>query len=103
MNRQRLLLGGVAAAAVIGATFSSVALAQPSAPPSPSASPTVAGKAGPVSSPTVDQRLSRAAAMLGVSTDRLLHALAAAKHAVTATGSPTGDVAAAAVAADLGV
>ena len=91
----RVVIGGVAAAAVIAGTTGAVALASPSSAPTPK--PTA-------SSPiAVDPNLARIAAQLGVSTDRLLQALPKVKMAAAADGSLTGDAAARALAADLGV
>ena len=91
----RVMIGGVAAAAVIAGTTGAVALASPSSAPTPK--PTAS------SAIAVDPTLVRVAAELGVSTDRLLQALPKVKVAATADGSLTGDAAARALAADLGV
>jgi hypothetical protein len=114
----RVVIGGIAAAAVIAGTTGAVAAAGPSGP----AKPTTAGTAsaakptatdGSSSAPkpkataspdiTVDPNLTRAAAQLGVSVDRLLQALPKAKLAAAAGGSLTDAAAARAVAGDLGV
>ena len=91
----RVVIGGVAAAAVIAGTTGAVALASPSSAPTPK--PTAS------SAIAVDPTLARVAAELGVSTDRWLQALPKAKMAAAADGSLTGDAAARALAADLGV
>ncbi len=91
----RVVIGGVAAAAVIAGTTGAVALASPSSPPTPK--PTAS------SATAVDPNLARIAAQLGVSTDRLLQALPKVKVAAAADGSLTGNAAARALAADLGV
>jgi hypothetical protein len=91
----RVAIGGIAAAAVIAGTTGAVALAGPSSAPTPktTASPGIAA----------DPNVARVAAQLGVSANRLLQALPKAKLAAAADGSMTGDAAARAVAADLGV
>jgi hypothetical protein len=91
----RIVIGGVAAAAVIAGTTGAVALASPSSPPTPR--PTAS------SASSVDPNLARIAAQLGVTSDRLLQALPKAKMAAAADGSLTGNAAARALAADLGV
>lgn len=91
----RLMIGGIAAAAVIAGTTSAVALAGPSSTPSPK----------PLATPRsdVDPNLSRVAAQLGVSVNRLLQALPKAKMAAASGGSLSDDAAARAMAEDLGV
>jgi hypothetical protein len=91
----RVAIGGIAAAAVIAGTTGAVALAGPSSAPTlkTTASPGIAA----------DPNVARVAAQLGVSANRLLQALPKAKLAAAADGSMTGDAAARAVAADLGV
>jgi hypothetical protein len=91
----RLMIGGIAAAAVIAGTTSAVALAGPSSTPSPK----------PLATPrsTVDPNLSRVAAQLGISVNRLLQALPRAKMAAASGGSLSDDAAARAMAEDLGV
>ncbi len=91
----RLVIGGIAAAAVIAGTASAVASAGPSSAPTPktTASPGIAA----------DPNVARVAAQLGVSADRLLQALPKAKSATMTSGSLTGDAAARALATDLGV
>jgi hypothetical protein len=91
----RVVLGGIAAAAVIAGTTGAVALAGPSSAPTP--------KTTASSGIAADPNVARVAAQLGVSANRLLQALPKAKLAAAADGSPTGDAAARAVAADLGV
>ena len=97
----RAVLGGVAAAAVIAATIGGVAVANPSSAP-PSTGATTPGSS---KGPGVEAlpNLAHAAAELGVSPDRLLHALPAAKLATREGGSISGAAAAAALAAALGV
>jgi hypothetical protein len=91
----RLVIGGIAAAAVIAGTTGAVALAGPSSAPTPktTASPGIAA----------DPNVARVAAQLGVSADRLLQALPKAKLATMTSGSLTGDAAGRALATDLGV
>jgi hypothetical protein len=91
----RVVIGGITAAAVIAGTTGAVAAAGPSRAPSPktSASPGIAA----------DPNVARVAAQLGVSANRLLQALPKAKLAAASGGSLSGDAAARAVAADLGV
>jgi hypothetical protein len=90
----RLMIGGIAAAAVIAGTTGAVALAGPSTPsPKPLASPRSA----------VDPNLTRVAAQLGVSVNRLLQALPKAKLAAASGGALSDDAAARAMAEDLGV
>ena len=91
----RVVIGGIAAAAVIAGTTGAVALASPSNPPTP--------KSTASSSTAVDPNVDRVAAQLGVSVDRLLRALPKAKVAAAAGGSMTDDAAARALATDLGV
>ena len=91
----RVMIGGIAAAAVIAGASGAVALANPSSTPTPKAT----ASAGIAADPNV----ARVAAQLGVSVDRLLQALPKAKMAAAADGSLTGNAAARAVAADLGV
>lgn len=91
----RLMIGGIAAAAVIAGTTSAVALAGPSSTPSPK--PLATPRSG------VDPNLTRVAAQLGVSVNRLLQALPKAKMAAASGGSPSDDAAARAMAEDLGV
>ena len=91
----RVVIGGVAAAAVIAGTTGAVALASPSSAPTPK--PTAS------SATAVDPNLARIAAQLGVTSDRLLQALPKVKVAAAADGSLTGNAAARALAADLGV
>jgi hypothetical protein len=89
------MIGGIAAAVVIAGASGAVALANPSSGPTPKAT----ASAGIAADPNV----ARVAAQLGVSVDRLLQALPKAKMAGAADGSLTGNAAARAVAADLGV
>lgn len=91
----RLIIGGIAAAAVIAGTTGAVALAGPSSTPIPK----------PLANPrsAVDPNLTRVAAQLGVSVNRLLQALPKAKLAAASGGALSDDAAARAVAGDLGV
>jgi hypothetical protein len=89
---RRVMIGGIAAAAVIAGTTGGVALAGPSSAPTPKTTAIAA-----------DPTVARVAAQLGVSANRLMQALPKAKVAAAADGSLTGDAAARAVAADLGV
>ena len=91
----RVIVGGIAAAAVIAGASCAVALANPSSAPTSKAT----ASAGIAADPNV----ARVAAQLRVSVDRLLQALPKAKMAAAADGSLTGNAAARAVAADLGV
>ena len=91
----RVVIGGIAAAAVIAGSTSAVALAGPLSGPTP--------KATASSGVTVDPDIARIAGQLGVSADRLLQALPKVKMAAAADGALTGDAAARALAANLGV
>jgi hypothetical protein len=97
----RVVIGGIVAAAVIAGTTGAVAVAGPSNAPTPSSAATAKTTAGP--GIAADPNVARVAAQLGVSADRLLQALPKAKMASAADGSLTGDAAARALAADLGV
>jgi len=91
----RVVIGGIAAAAVIAGSTGAVALAGPSSSPTPKTTASAGS--------TVDPNVARIASQLGVSADRLLQALPKAKMAAAAAGSMTSDAAARALAADLGV
>jgi hypothetical protein len=97
----RVVIGGIVAAAVIAGTTGAVAVAGPSNVLTPSSAPTPKTTASP--GIAVDPSVARIAAQLGVSADRFLQALPKAKMASAADGSLTGDAAARALAADLGV
>lgn len=98
---RRVVIGGVAAAAVIAGTTGAVAVAGPSSSPTPKASASPGTNTG--RDVGADPNVARVAAQLGVSADRLLQALPNAKMAAARDGSLSGDAAARAVAADLGV
>jgi len=97
----RVVIGGIVAAAVIAGTTGAVAVVGPSNLPTPSSVATAKTTASP--GIATDPNVARVAAQLGVSADRLLQALPKAKMAAAADGSLTGDAAARALAADLGV
>jgi hypothetical protein len=98
----RVVIGGVAAAAVIAGTIGGVAVAHPStAPAAAPAASTPKSSASP--GIEADPNVVRVAAQLGVTADRLLQALPKAKLASMAGGSMSSDAAAAAIAAELGV